>query len=285
MIKNKLLKIYKPTSPGLRSRKIINKKHLNKDKPIKQLNIGLISTSGRNNRGKITVYHRGGGHKKCYRVIDFKRVIKNYILKSKVLRLEYDPNRSAHIALVMHLNYFNNHSYILAPQGLKKGDIIYAGLNINLSNNIGDTMPIKNFKMGSIIHNIELKSGKGGQLIRSAGTYAKILNIIYPKYRVVRLSSGERRFIPEDSFATLGSLSNEKNKQISLGKAGVSRWLGRRPVVRGVAMNPVDHPHGGGEGKTSGGRHPVTPWGFLTKGYRTVKKKNFLIEKSRHLKK
>ena len=255
---------------------------ISKYKSIKKLIKGFNETGGRNHSGKITVYQRGGGHKKLYRLIDFKRNEKNGI----VLGFEYDPNRKSFLAKVYNINK-NNYYYILAPAGLKLLDKVFSRKkNDNIVFNPGNTYLIKNIPVGTLIHNIELVPNKGGQLIRSAGTFAKILYSNKKNFVTVRLASGEHRLIPLNCKATIGTLSNENWRYVNLKKAGRSRWLNKRPTVRGVAMNPVDHPHGGGEGKTSGGRPSVTPWGLITKGPKTrsKKKNNFFIVKSRHSK-
>lgn len=262
------LKKYNPTTSSLRHVCLLEKFHLWRGKPLKSLIKGQFHNSGRNNTGKITVSHKGGGHKKKYRYIDFYRSSTDPIL---ITRIEYDPNRSSYIALVYSSS--QNYSYIICPKGLKIGDKILSG---NISDiRIGNTFPLVNIPIGSTIHNIECYSGKGAKFVRSAGTYAQLISKdLNKKLAVVKLPSGERRYIDLNSKATLGSVSNISHNEIELGKAGRSRWLNIRPTVRGVAMNPIDHPHGGGEGKTAAGRHPVTPWGKLTKGKRTRKVKS-----------
>ena len=231
-------------------------------KPEKSLLRPLKKTGGRNNLGRITVRHRGGGHKRRYRLIDFKR--DKFDVPAKVATIEYDPNRSARISL---LHYADGEKrYIIAPQGLNVGDVVVAGEQVDIKP--GNALPLRAIPLGTNLHNIEMKPGKGGQLIRSAGTVAQLV-AKDEQYAQLRLRSGEIRRIRIECMATVGAVSNPENMNINLGKAGRNRWLGRRPTVRGVAMNPVDHPHGGGEGKTSGGRHPVTPWGKPTKGYKT----------------
>lgn len=255
---------------------------LSKYKSIKNLIKGFKEFGGRNHSGKITVYQRGGGHKQLYRMIDYKRNQKEGI----VIGFEYDPNRKAFLAKIYN-TINNNFFYIIAPTGLKVLDQVIAQKNNeSVVFNPGNTFFIKNIPVGSLIHNIELMPNKGGQLIRSAGTFGKVLYSNKEKFVTVRLSSGEHRLIPLNCKATIGSVSNENWRYQNLKKAGRSRWLNKRPTVRGVAMNPVDHPHGGGEGKTSGGRPSVTPWGLITKGPKTRsrKKNNFLIVKSRHKK-
>jgi large subunit ribosomal protein L2 len=256
------LKSYKPTTPSQRTLVLVDRSELWKGKPVKSLTEGLSKKGGRNNQGRITLRRRGGGHKRRYRVIDFKR--RKADMPATVERLEYDPNRSAFIAL---LRYEDDElSYILAPQRLQAGDKIISGEQTDVKP--GNAMPMKSIPVGTVIHNIEMKPGKGGQLARAAGTYAQLLGKD-AGYALLRLSSGEQRMVRAECMATIGAVSNPDQKNISLGKAGRSRWLGQRPKVRGVVMNPVDHPHGGGEGRTSGGRHPVTPWGKPTKGART----------------
>ena len=261
------LKHFKPTTPGQRQLILTNRSHLWKGKPEKKLTEGKHSTGGRNNLGRITSYQKGGGHKQRYRLIDFKRIKDN--MPAIVERFEYDPNRTAFIAL---LKYEDGHkSYILAPQRLAIGDtVISSSSKIDIKP--GNSLPLKDIPIGTIVHNIEMKRGKGGQIARSAGSYVQIIGRDLG-YVQLRLSSGEQRIILGECRATIGAVSNQDQKNISLGKAGRSRWLGRRPVVRGVAMNPIDHPHGGGEGKTTAGRHPVTPWGKPTKGKKTRLKK------------
>lgn len=256
------LKTYKPTTPGRRGLVLVDRSELWKGKPVKSLTEGLSKSGGRNNHGRITSFHRGGGHKRRYRAIDFKR--RKFDVPAVVERLEYDPNRSAFIALLRYKD--GELSYILSPQRLAVGDEIVAAERADIKP--GNAMPMKNIPLGTIIHNIELKPGKGGQIARAAGTYAQLVGKDQG-YALLRLSSGERRMARAECMATVGAVSNPDHQNTNKGKAGRSRWLGRRPHVRGVAMNPVDHPHGGGEGRTSGGRHPVTPWGKSTKGKRT----------------
>eukprot|EP00003_Mantamonas_plastica_P020405 TRINITY_DN3294_c0_g1_i1.p1 TRINITY_DN3294_c0_g1~~TRINITY_DN3294_c0_g1_i1.p1 ORF type:complete len:275 (+),score=-145.02 TRINITY_DN3294_c0_g1_i1:208-1032(+) len=257
------LKFYKPTTPSQRFRVIVNKKKLWKGRAVKKLTYGLPEKAGRNNSGKITVRRRGGRHKRLYRIIDFKRTLFN--IPGQVQRIEYDPNRSAFIALILYKNGLL--SYILAPNELKVGDIIVSGENVEIKP--GNALPLQFIPIGTNIHNIELKPGKGGQLVRAAGTSAKLIKKGEDGYALIKLSSGELRLIHLKCMATIGILSNLDHKNQSIGKAGASRWRNKRPSVRGVAMNPIDHPHGGGEGKTSGGRPSVTPWGKPTKGKRT----------------
>ncbi len=260
------LKRYGPVTPGQRGLVLVDRSELWKGKPEKSLTTGLSKTGGRNNNGRITTRHRGGGHKKRYRLVDFKR--NKLDVKATVERLEYDPNRTAFIALV---NYEDGEkSYILAPNKIKEGDVVVSSENADIK--IGNTLPIRKIPVGTIVHNIEMKIGKGGQIARAAGAYAQILGRD-GGYAQLRLNSGEIRIVNENCFATIGTVSNLDHVNSNYGKAGRKRWMGIRPTVRGVAMNPVDHPHGGGEGKTSGGRHPVSPWGVPTKGYRTRKNK------------
>ncbi len=252
----------KPTSPGRRHLVKVVHPHLHKGAPYAPLLEKKNKTGGRNNQGRITTRHVGGGHKHHYRVIDFKRNKDG--IPGKVERIEYDPNRSAHIALVLYAD--GERRYILAPKGLFAGDTVRSGVDAPMK--AGSCLPIRNIPVGSTIHNIEMRPGKGGQIARSAGTSAQLV-AREGAYATVRLRSGEMRRIPSECRATLGEVSNSEHSLRQLGKAGASRWRGIRPTVRGVVMNPVDHPHGGGEGRTSGGRHPVTPWGVPTKGYKT----------------
>lgn len=256
------LKQYKATSAGQRQLVDIDRSSLWKGRPHKPLTKGVTEKSGHNNHGRITSWNRGGGHKRLYRMVDFRRLKDD--VQATVERIEYDPNRSAFIALIKYTD--GEFSYILAPQKLQVGDLVISGSKADIKP--GNAMQLKNIPVGTIIHNIELKAGKGGQLARSAGAYAQISGRD-SGYVVLKLSSGEVRLVKGECRATVGSVSNPDHQNRSYGKAGRMRWLGRRPVVRGVAMNPVDHPHGGGEGKTSGGRHPVTPWGVSTKGKKT----------------
>ena len=256
------LKTFRPTTPSQRQLVLTDRSTLHKGSPVKALIKGLTKSGGRNNRGRITARRRGGGHKRRYRIIDFKR--KKFDVVATVERLEYDPNRSAHIALVKYED--GEQAYILAPQRVGPGDTVVAGEKVDVQP--GNAMPMRNIPVGTVIHNIEMKVGKGGQIARSAGTYAQLVGKD-SGYALLKLGSGERRMIRAECMATMGAVSNPDQKNINLGKAGRKRWLGKRPQVRGVAMNPVDHPHGGGEGRTSGGRHPATPWGKPTKGKRT----------------
>jgi large subunit ribosomal protein L2 len=256
------LKTFKPTTPGQRQLVIVDRSELWKGPPVKALTEGKREQGGRNNNGRITVRWRGGGHKRRFRIIDFKRAKRD--MPAEVVRLEYDPNRSGFIALVKYED--GDLAYILAPQRLKAGDKIVAGDRVDVKP--GNAMPMRNIPVGTIIHNVEMKPGKGGQLARSAGTYVQLVGRD-AGYALLRLSSGEVRLVRGECMATIGAVSNPDEQNIVIGKAGRNRWLGKRPSVRGVAMNPIDHPHGGGEGKTSGGRHPVTPWGKGTKGTKT----------------
>ncbi|MBU3888797.1 50S ribosomal protein L2 [Methylosinus sporium] len=274
------LKTFKPVTPSLRQLVIVDRSGLHKGKPVKTLTEGKTSKGGRNNNGRVTVRFRGGGHKQAYRLVDFKR--RKLDVVGKVERIEYDPNRTAFIALIRYAD--DELSYILAPQRLAVGDEVVSGAQVDVKP--GNAMPIGNIPVGTIVHNVEIKIGKGGAIARSAGNYAQIVGRDQG-YVILRLNSGEQRLVHGQCFATIGAVSNPDHMNISLGKAGRSRWLGRRPHNRGVTMNPVDHPHGGGEGRTSGGRHPVTPWGKPTKGKktRTNKKTDKFIVSSRHAKK
>jgi large subunit ribosomal protein L2 len=274
------LKKYKPTTPSQRQLVLVDRSALYKGAPVKALTEGKSSTGGRNNNGRITSRFRGGGHKKAFRVIDFKR--RKFDAAAKVERLEYDPNRTAFIALVKYDD--GEQAYILAAQRMAVGDMVVAGEHVDVKP--GNAMPAGNIPVGTIVHNIELKIGKGGQIARSAGSYAQIVGRD-GEYVILRLNSGEQRLVHGRCMATIGAVSNPDHMNISIGKAGRTRWLGRRPHNRGVTMNPVDHPHGGGEGRTSGGRHPVSPWGFPTKGKKTRKNKSTtkFIVSSRHARK
>jgi large subunit ribosomal protein L2 len=275
------LKLYKPTTPSMRQLVLVDRSELYKGKPVKALTEGKSSSGGRNNLGRVTVRFRGGGHKRSLRLVDFKR--RSHMgMPAVVERIEYDPNRTAFIALIKYED--GTLSYILAPQRLAVGDSVVAAESADVKP--GNAMPIGNIPVGTIVHNVELKIGKGGAMARSAGNYAQIVgrdsgNVI------LRLNSGEQRLVNGQCFATVGAVSNPDHMNISLGKAGRNRWLGKRPHNRGVAMNPVDHPHGGGEGRTSGGRHPVTPWGKPTKGKKTRvnKRTDTFIVASRHARK
>jgi large subunit ribosomal protein L2 len=274
------LKTFKPTTPGQRQLVIVDRSALYKGKPVKALTEGKPATGGRNNNGRITVRFRGGGHKQSYRLVDFKRSKADQ--PARVERIEYDPNRTAFIALLKYED--GTQAYILAPQRLAEGDTVVSGEHVDIKP--GNAMPIGNMPIGTIVHNVELKIGKGGQIARSAGTYAQIVGRDQ-EYVIVRLNSTEQRLVHGRCRATVGAVSNPDHMNISIGKAGRTRWLGRRPHNRGVAMNPVDHPLGGGEGRSSGGRHPVTPWGFPTKGKKTRvnKKTTKFIVSSRHVRK
>jgi large subunit ribosomal protein L2 len=257
----------KPTSAGRRHHTKVVNPDLHKGAPHAPLLDKKSKTGGRNNNGRITVRHIGGGHKQHYRIVDFKRNKDG--IPAKVERLEYDPNRSANIALVLYAD--GERRYIIAPKGLKAGDQIMSGTHAPIK--AGNAMPMRNMPVGSTVHNVELKPGKGAQMARSAGAYVQIL-ALEGEYVTLRLRSGEMRKVLADCRATLGEVGNSEHMLRKLGKAGATRWRGIRPTVRGVVMNPVDHPHGGGEGKTSGGRHPVTPWGKPTKGAKTRKNKS-----------
>jgi large subunit ribosomal protein L2 len=273
------LKKYRPMTPSTRQLVTVDRSELWKGKPVKALTEGKQKTGGRNNRGRITTRHIGGGHKQSYRLVDFKR--RKFDVVGTVERLEYDPNRSAFIALIKYAD--GEMAYILAPQRLNAGDSVVAGEKVDIKP--GNAMPLKNIPVGTIVHNVEMKIGKGGQMSRSAGAYAQLVGKD-GGYAQLRLRSGELRLINADCMASIGAVSNPDHQNRVIAKAGRTRWLGVKPTVRGVAMNPVDHPHGGGEGKTSGGRHPVTPWGKPTKGKKTRsrKKSNKYIMKSRHKK-
>ena len=274
------LKSYKPVTPSLRELVLVDRSDLWKGKPVKALTEGLRGKGGRNNHGRITMWQRGGGHKQRYRTVDFKR--RKFDMTGTVERLEYDPNRTAFIALIKYED--GELSYILAPQRLKAGDKVVAGERTDVKP--GNAMPLKNVPIGTIVHNVELKPGKGGQIARAAGTYVQLVGRDQG-YAQLRLGSGEVRIVRGECMATIGAVSNPDQQNINFGKAGRMRWLGKRPSVRGVAMNPIDHPHGGGEGRTSGGRHPVTPWGKPTKGKKTRSNKstNRFILISRHKRK
>ena len=256
------LKKAKPTSAGRRFQVSVKTPGLHKGRPHSALVTSKGKNGGRNNLGRITVRHQGGGHKKLYRVIDFKRDKDG--VPGVVERLEYDPNRSAHIALIKYAD--GERRYILAPNGIEAGAPVISGTDVPIK--VGNTLPIKHIPVGSVIHNVEMKPGKGGQLARSAGSSAQ-LAAREGTYATLRLRSGEMRKIHVDCRATIGEVGHGEHNLRKIGKAGAQRWRGIRPTVRGVAMNPVDHPHGGGEGRTSGGRHPVSPWGTPTKGYKT----------------
>ncbi len=259
------LKKFNPVTPGMRQLIQIDRSDLWKGAPEKALTEGLSKTGGRNNMGRITSRHIGGGHKRKYRIIDWKRT--KWDMPATVERIEYDPNRTSFIALIQYEDGTRN--YIIAPQRLKVGDKVIAGSKVDIKP--GNAMPLKNMPVGTIIHNIEMKPGKGAQMIRSAGTYAQLVGRDQG-YAQIKLASGELRIVLSECMASVGAVSNPDHSNTNMGKAGRNRWKGRRPHVRGVVMNPVDHPHGGGEGKSSGGRNPVTPWGVPTKGYKTRKK-------------
>jgi large subunit ribosomal protein L2 len=274
------LKTYKPVTPSQRQLVLVDRSGLHKGKPLKTLTEGKHSSGGRNNNGRITVRFRGGGHKRAFRRVDFKR--RKFDVPARVERIEYDPNRTGFLAL---LKYDDGEiGYILAPQRLAQGDVVVAGEHVDVKP--GYAMPSGNMPIGTIVHNVEFKIGKGGQLARSAGTYAQIVGRDQD-YVILRLNSGEQRLVHGRCMATVGAVSNPDHMNISIGKAGRTRWVGRRPHNRGVSMNPIDHPHGGGEGRTSGGRHPVTPWGFPTKGKKTRRNKSTskFIVASRHARK
>jgi len=269
------IKTYKPTSAGKRGLATIANPEISKGRPEKSLVRTLHKTGGRNNYGRVTARHIGGGHKRKYRVIDFKRDKVN--IPAKVAAIEYDPNRSANIALLTYAD--GEKSYILSPNGIKVGDIVEAGDNVDVK--VGNCMPMGNMPLGSIIHNIEMRIGKGGQLVRSAGVAAQLM-AKEGEYVLVKLPSGEVRKFHRSCRASIGQVGNIEHDSCKIGKAGRSRWKGRRPSVRGVAMNPHDHPMGGGEGRSSGGRHPCSPWGLPSKGYKTRKKKpsdKFIVTK------
>jgi large subunit ribosomal protein L2 len=274
------LKTYKPTTPSQRHLVLVDRSHLWKGKPVKALTEGLSKSGGRNNLGRVSMWHRGGGHKRSYRLVDFKR--RKFGVPGTVERLEYDPNRTAFIALVRYED--GELAYILAPQRLGPGDAVIADVRADVKP--GNAMLLANLPIGTIVHNVEMKEGKGGQIARAAGTYVQLVGRDSGN-AILRLNSGETRMVSAQCMATVGAVSNPDNSNVSFGKAGRMRWKGRKPVVRGVAMNPVDHPHGGGEGRTSGGRHPVTPWGKSTKGKKTRHNRatDKFILRSRHLKK
>jgi large subunit ribosomal protein L2 len=274
------LKTYKPTTPGQRQLVLVDRSALYKGKPIKALTRGKISSGGRNNNGHITVRFRGGGHKRALRTVDFKRLKRDQ--PARVERIEYDPNRTGFIALIKYED--GELAYILAPQRLGEGDMVVAGERVDVKP--GNATPVGNMPIGTIVHNVEFKIGKGGQIARSAGSYAQIVGRDQ-EYVILRLNSGEQRLVHGRCMGSIGAVSNPDHMNISIGKAGRKRWMGRMPHNRGVSMNPVDHPLGGGEGRSSGGRHPVTPWGFPTKGKktRTNKRTTRFIVSSRHARK
>ena len=271
------LKTFNPTSPGRRQLVLVDRSGLHKGRPVKALTEGLTKNGGRNNTGRITARRIGGGAKKLYRKVDFKR--RKFDVEATVERIEYDPNRTAFIALIKYDD--GELSYILAPQRLGVGDKVISSDSADIKP--GNCLPLKNIPVGTIIHNIEMKPEKGAQMIRSAGSYAQLVGRA-DGYAQIKLSSGELRMVLDRCLATVGAVSNPDNMNQNLGKAGRKRYLGKRPSVRGVVMNPFDHPHGGGEGKSSGGRHPVTPWGKKTRGPKTRKNKatDRLIIRSRH---
>lgn len=272
---------YKPITPSMRGVVLIDKSNLWNGKPFKRLTSPLINSGGRNNRGRITIYHRGGGHKRKYRIIDFKRrPEKEDRLIQHVISIQYDPNRTGFVALLK--DNYNKYSYILAPEQLKVGDILESGNYVDIK--VGHALELRNIPVGTLIYNLEIKPGKGAQLVRAAGNYAQLVKKTDNGYAMIRLPSGELRLIMDKCYATIGVVSNIDHKNINKGKAGRSRWMNRRPIVRGVAMNPIDHPHGGGEGRTSGGRPSVTPWGKPTKGKPTRaknKSNKFIIQRKK----
>jgi large subunit ribosomal protein L2 len=275
------LKHFKPVTPGQRQLVIVDRSGLYKGKPVKGLTEGLTSKGGRNNPGRVTARFQGGGHKRSYRLIDFKR--RKFDVSATVERIEYDPNRTAFIALVRYED--GELSYILAPQRLAAGDKVIASQKA-VDVKPGNAMPLGSMPIGTIVHNVEMKPGKGGQMARSAGAYAQLVGRD-DGMAILRLNSGEQRLVSGNCMATVGAVSNPDHSNVSLGKAGRKRWMGKRPHNRGVTMNPVDHPHGGGEGRTSGGRHPVSPWGKPTKGAKTRSNKSTdkFIMRSRHQRK
>ena len=256
----------KPVTPTQRFRTVADFSEITKTEPEKSLLEPLSKKAGRNNQGRITVRRRGGGHKRRYRVVDFKRT--KFDIPAKVHSIEYDPNRSARICLLFYSD--GEKRYIIWPKGLKVGDVVLAGPKVPF--NAGNSLPLENIPLGTLVHNVELTIGKGGQMARSAGSFAQVM-AKEGDYVTLRLPSGEVRMVHRRCNATIGEVGNAEHENIVSGKAGRSRWLGKRPKVRGVAMNPVDHPHGGGEGRTSGGRHPVSPWGMPTKGFKTRRNK------------
>jgi large subunit ribosomal protein L2 len=269
------IKKYKPTSPARRFMTVLTYDEITTSKPYKPLVETLHQSGGRNNHGELTSWWRGGGHKRQYRIIDFKRDKKD--IPGRVETVEYDPNRSARIALITYAD--GEKRYILQPNGLKVGDAVIAGDNVDILP--GNALPLKNIPLGTLLHNVELKPGKGGQIARSAGSGVQLV-AKEGDYASVKMPSGEIRHIAMVCYATVGQVGNLDHENVSIGKAGRQRWLGKRPHVRGVVMNPVDHPHGGGEGKTSGGRHPVSPWGLPTKGYKTRNRKStdkFIVQR------
>jgi large subunit ribosomal protein L2 len=260
------MKSYNPVTPSLRATVLIDRSDLWRGKPVKALTVGKVSTGGRNNHGHITSRFRGGGHKRSYRIVDFRR--RKFDVPATVERLEYDPNRTAFIALIKYRD--GELAYILAPQRLRVGDTVISGSRVDIKP--GNAMPLAAIPVGTIVHNIEMKAGGGGKIARSAGTYAQLVGKD-AGYAQIKLMSGELRMVRAECMASVGAVSNPDNMNQKIGKAGRSRWLGRMPHNRGVVMNPVDHPLGGGEGRSSGGRHPVSPWGQPTKGYKTRRNK------------
>jgi large subunit ribosomal protein L2 len=256
------LKTFNPVTPGRRQLVLVDRSELHRGKPEKSLTEGKKRTGGRNNHGRITTRHIGGGHKQRYRLVDFKR--SKFDVAATVERLEYDPNRTAFVALIAYED--GEKAYILAPQRLQVGDQVISGQRVDVKP--GNAMPLASIPVGTIVHNVEMKIGKGGQLARAAGSYVQLVGRDQG-YALLRLASGEVRMVRQECMATIGAVSNPDHVNESIGKAGRTRWMGIRPTVRGTAMNPIDHPHGGGEGRTKGGRHPVTPWGVPTKGYKT----------------
>jgi len=260
------LKSYNPVTPSLRFRKIVRFNDITDEKPESSLVMSLHKTGGRNNLGRVTIRHRGGGHKRKYRIVDFKRNKDN--IPAQVAAIHYDPNRSANLALLFYAD--GEKRYILAPNSIQLNDVLMSGENVEIR--VGNAMPLSRIPLGSFVHNVELKPGKGGQLARSAGSYAQLV-AKEGKFAHLKLPSGEVRLVHLNCRATIGQVGNLDHENVSYGKAGAVRWLGKRPHVRGVAMNPIDHPMGGGEGKASGGHHPTSPWGWKTKGWKTRKKK------------
>ncbi len=261
------IKRFKPYTPSRRFMTVSDFAEITKTEPEKSLTVGFVRGTGRNNQGRITCRHKGGGHKRRYRIIDFRR--DKIGVPARVAAIEYDPNRSARIALLVYAD--GEKRYILWPEGLKVGDTVVAGPDAEIK--VGNALPLRNIPVGTIVHNVELKPGKGGQLARAAGSFAQLMGKV-GDYAQLRLPSGELRLVHLDCMATIGQVGNLDHENIVIGKAGRSRWLGIRPTVRGTAMNPVDHPHGGGEGRTFG-KHPVTPWGQPTKGYKTRRSKKY----------
>src|SRR5215510_4235159 len=266
---------YNPTSPGLRGKTSLTFDEITTNEPYAPLTENLHRSGGRNNQGELTIWWRGGGHKRLYRIIDFKR--DKFNIPGKVETVEYDPNRSSRIALITYAD--GEKRYILHPFGVKVGDAVVSGETVDILP--GNCLPLKNIPLGTMVHNVELKQGKGGQIARSAGSSVQVV-AKEGEHASVKMPSGELRMISLECLATIGQVGNIEHENVSIGKAGRKRWMGRRPHVRGVAMNPVDHPLGGGEGKTSGGRHPVTPWGVPTKGYKTRRNKRsdrFIVQR------